>query len=335
MLLVLILGSAVATIAFAGVGLAGSVSKSSGSREQSLQADWALNGAFELAKSDLFARRVTAGDTKTYTVGGKAILVNVIDNDSQMPNTVRLQLTATAQSRPIARTRVLALAKPVITSIWSHGIFSNSNFTWPAASSVNGSVYFRNSISVSSTGGQVSKDFKTTSMFNPMGLITVHGAILTGMTPYAWPTINSASYTGQATSVLTGSQVLNGYTFPVDNALVVVNGDLTLSNSTITRSGTLFVTGNVTVNRLVKANPNDHVMIVTPRNITFSGSGTVQADGYFFAGGQIAFNAPVTASGAMLANSYSGNKPLNITWDKWIMDDPQNGKTLKAPGLWP
>lgn len=335
MLLVLIVGSAVATIAFAGVGLAGSVSKASGSKEGGMEADLALNGAFEQAKSDLFARRVVAGDTKSYSVGGKSIQVSVIDNESAMANTVKLRLTGAYQGRTIGQTRILALARPVVTSIWSHGIFSNSNFTWPAASTVNGSVYFRNSISVSSTGGQISKDFKTTSMFNPMGLISVHGAILTGMTPYEWPSVNGPAYTAQASSVLNGNQVLNGYTFPVENALVVVNGDLTFNNSTLSRSGTFYVTGNVTVKRLAKADPNSHIVVVTPRNITFSGSGTVTADAYFFAGGQIAFNSPVTANGALLANSYTGNKSLNITWDKWIMEDPQNGKTLKAPGLWP
>ncbi len=337
MLMVLVLGSAVATVAFASVGLAGSVSRSAGTKEESLQSDWALTGAYELAKSDLYARRIKPGESKTYTVGGRAILANILDNETAMPNTVKVKLTGNNRGRAIAKTTVLALAKPVLTTIWSHGIFSNSNFTWPASSIVSGSVYFRNNISVSATGGQISQDFKTTSMFNPMGLITVHGAILTGMTPYQWPAINATTYTGQASSVLPGNQTLSGtYTFPTNNALVVVNGNLNLNNTTITRSGTFFVTGSVTVSRLTKASPNDHIVIITPNGITFStASGTVNADAYFFAGGQMTFNSPVTANGALLANSYSGNKPLNITWDKWIMEDPQNGKDLKAPGLWP
>ncbi|HVT14316.1 MAG TPA: hypothetical protein VHE55_18780 [Fimbriimonadaceae bacterium] len=336
MLLVLIAGTAVGTIAFAGVSLSGSVAGNASKGLAAEQGNCILMGAQQLAKSDLIAKKITAGDMKTYTIGGIPVTVTTYDNSSVMPNTVRMTITATTTNGPIAWSSVIAIAKPIVTSIWSHGIFSNNSFTWPASTTVTGSVYFRNSISVQSTGGQVTQDFKTTSLFNPTGLIRVGGGIMTGITPYDFPTLNNNTYLGQASSVLTGNQTLGGYTFPVQNALVVVNGNLTLNNAQITRSGTFYVTGSVTVNKVTRASSSDHIAIITPNNITFSnGSSAVTAEGYFFAGGTITLSSNLNLTGAMIGNAYSGAKPLNITWDSWIMADPANGQTLKVPALWP
>lgn len=336
MLLVLIVGSAVATIAFASVGLAGSVASNASKGLTNAQGDCILMGAQQLAKSDLINKKLAAGNWKIYTVGGVPVTVTAYDNSSVMADTVRLTLSGTTTTGPIASTQVIALSTPIVTSIWSHGVFSNSGFTWPSSSTVTGSVYFRNSISVQSTGGRITRDFKTTSLFNPTGLISVGGGIMTGITPYVFPTINSQSYLGQASSVLAGNQTLAGYTFPVQNALVVVNGNLNLSNAQITRSGTFFVTGNVTVSKVTRSSQADHIAIICPNNITFSnGSSTVTAEGYFFAGGTITISSSLNLTGAMIGNSYSGAKPLNITWDQWIMADQANGQALKVPALWP
>ena len=334
MLLVLILGTAVGAVAFAGVALAGSVSNNASRALGNEQTKWAITGAVELAKSDLYTKKIAVGAATSYTISGRTIAVTTADNSAVMPNTVKLTLSGSSNGRPVYSTQVIAMAKPVITTIWSHGVYSNNGFTWPASSSVAGSVYFRNSISVLATGGQVSQDFKTSSMFNPMGLIKVGGAILTGMKPYTWPTLNTTTYTGQAASVLTGNQTLSGYTFPKDNAIVVVNGNLNLTNAQITRSGTFYVTGTVTVDKLQKMNASDHVVVICPNGITFSnGNKPVIADGYFFSGSTISIGSPLTVTGALVANSFTGSSAINIIWDQWIMADPANGKTLMVPGL--
>lgn len=336
MLFVLVLSSSVALVAFAGVGLSGQMSNAQAKAANSAEDRWVMIGAEQSAKSDVLAKRLTLGASKTYTIGKTSILATVLDNSSAMPNTVKIVLSGNADGRAISSTEVIALSKPIVTTIWSHGIYSNSNYTWPAASNVNGSVFFRNSISVLATGGIVSQDFKTCSLFNPMGLIKVNGAILTGMQAYQWPTLNSTTYTSKASSTLAGNQTLSGYTFPTDNALVVVNGNLTLTNAQITRSGTFYVTGSVTIDKVVRAKSSDHIAIICANNITFAnGSKTVNAEGYFFAGGTISVNSPLSLNGAMIGNGFSGTSSVNVTWDPWIMADPANGQALKAPVLWP
>jgi hypothetical protein len=300
-----------------------------------------MSGAMEMAKSDLMSGNMSAGDTKTYYVGGSAISVSAVDNSANAANTVVLTANGAPgkgeQSNNSSK-KTVAVVPTSLNNIWSYGLYSNGGFTWPSLglSKVVGSVYFRNSISVLGTGGQISKDFKTSSSFNPLSVLKISGAILTGVSPLSFPSLSTSTYTAAADSVLTGNQTLTGYTFPTDNALVVVNGNLTF-HGTVTRQGTIYVTGTVLINgNVTLQSSSKKLLIITPNGITFNGSGTaLTADGYYFAGGTITISDSLTNTGALVGNNFSVASSFTENWDQWLTQKAANGQVMSAPGMWP
>ena len=169
MLIIAIVVTAVSVTALVGVGLAGSVSNSQSKLEKSQELKYVVFGATQLAVADLATGALIVGQSKTYYVGGNPIVVVAAVNPSPA-NTCTLTLTGANASMPVSTTCVAPYSPTVTENCWSYGIFSNASFTWPllGANKVTGSVYFRDSISILGSGGQVTKDFKTASSFNPL-----------------------------------------------------------------------------------------------------------------------------------------------------------------------
>jgi hypothetical protein len=253
MIIVAFTATAVAIIAIAGVGLSGAVSNNQSKREKSQEMMYVMNGAAELATSDLAAGRLQIGTPKTYYVGGIAVTVTAADNSSVLANTATLLINGTAPSGSIASSKTVAFTPRAVKNVWSYALYSNGATEVASGSKTVGSFFTRGRptapgggllsgllglLGLGTTVATVTKNFETVSTYNPMGILTVQGAILTGVTPDPFPTLSTAAYTGAAASVLSGNQTLNGYTFPANDALVVVNGNLTL-HGTIVNEGTL------------------------------------------------------------------------------------------------
>lgn len=336
MIVVTFVVTAVAIVALAGLGLSGAVSTSQSKLEKKQELKYVVDGAAQLAASDLSSGLLTVGNSKTYYVGGVAVTVAATANPN-LGNAANLSISGASGGMPISTATTVAYLPSVVDNLWSYGIFTNNTFTWPLLGSnkVVGSFYAKNSISVLSLGGQVTKDFKTSSSFNPLSLLSIGGGILTGIKPMGFPTVTSTDYTSNAQSTLQGNQVLNGYTFPSANAIVVVNGNLTIKG-TVNGDGTFYVTGTITVNgNLARQSSSHHIVFVTPGSIVFSASGSISADGYYYAGTQITINSTLTTTGALTAGTFSVGAGFTVNWDNWLTKNTINGQSLHAPGMWP
>lgn len=335
-MMVIFVATAVGIVAITGVAVTGTISNTQSKLEKAQELKYLVAGASQLAISDLEGGALLPGDSKTYYIGGNAVSVSTASNPN-LANSAILTFSGSSGGMPVSSVLTVAYLPAIVDNCWAYGIFSDGAFTWPLTSSkVVGSVYFKSTISILGSG-QVAKDFKTSSSFNPLSLLTIGGAILTGINPKTFPAVSNSTYTSSADAVLSGSQTLNGYTMPTANALVVVTGNLTIKG-TINGDGTIYATGSVTVNgNLSKQSGGRHLMIATPGNITFkASSGTsMTADGYYYAGGQIAIQTTLTNSGGLVGSSYSVTSGFTVNWDPWINQASGNGPLLHAPGLWP
>lgn len=334
MMVVVLTATAVALTVVAGIGLTSIVSRTESKKEKGALKKYVADGAIQLAASDLSSGKLDLGGSKTYTIGGETVTVTAVDNSSLVPGTAVLQIAGSDPVDTISTQKTIAFLAKGVSNLWSYGVYSNGGFTFPllGSSKVTGSTFFKNSISILGSG-QITKDYKSSSSLNVLGLLNIGGAILTGVTALTYPSITNSTYQAAADTVLTGDQTLNGYTFPKDNALVYINGNLTLQGS-ISHYGTFYVTGSVTINGNVSS--NSKLAIITPGNITFNGSGSsLTADGYYFAKGTIYLTDKLTNTGALVGNGFSVSSNFNITWDSWATQKAQNGANLRLPGMWP
>ncbi|HVT14049.1 MAG TPA: hypothetical protein VHE55_17430 [Fimbriimonadaceae bacterium] len=336
MVVVIFVATAVGITVMAGVGITGAISNSQSKQERAQEMKYVFAGASQLAVADLAAGKLLPGNSATYTIGNTTVTVATAPNPN-LANSAILTISGSSLGNPVSSVTNVSYLPAIIDNTWSYGIFSSGAFTWPLGTSkVVGSVYFKNSISILGSG-TVTKDFKTSSSLNPLSLLTIGGALLTGINVKTLPAISNSTYTSAATTVLSSSQTMNGYTMPSSYALVVINGNLTI-HGTINGDGTIYVTGSVTVDgNLTRQNGGRHIMIVTPNNITFKATSgnSMTADGYYFAGGQISIQTALTNTGGLIANSFGVSSGFTITWDPWINQDSGNGQLMHAPGLWP
>lgn len=326
-----LVATAVIVTAVAGVQITGAVASEQSQKENAVENGYLMDGAINLARADLEANQAKPGDTKTYYVGGEAFTVTFTAGKSAL-NAVLTVGSTSSKGKALKSTQAVVFLPTRTSSLWSYGIYSDGTYSWLTGSSVTGSVFFRNGITIQGSGGKVSGDFKTSSIFNPNGILVIGGAIFTGMDPLAWPSVATKDYKNAATTTLTGSQTLTSFTFPSANALVIVNGNLTLSNALITGSGTFYVTGNVTVDKALRAKSADHFLVIG-NNVTFANSlRSVSADGYYFACHTMTISSPLTLNGAIVASSFLVLGSVNVTWDPWLTSDPANGTSLWIPG---
>ncbi len=341
LMVVLIVSTSLGITAVAGLTLTGNISRNQEKKENKVKDAYVLSGAVAMAEGDLATAKIKAGDLKVYYVGGQAVTISIADNSGSLANTVCI---TASKADKLGRTvlnqnggEVTAVLTSQLDNLWSYGVFSNSGLTWPTGSVVNGSVYCKNSPTIlGSLGSKITKDFKTTGSFNPLGLITVLGNILTGVAPFPFPDVTAAGYPTAATSTLVGPQTLTAYNFPASNALVVVNGNLTLRGA-VKGTGTFYVTGNVIVDQNVSNyNGFTHFSVVTPNGITFGGaSATISAAGYYFAGTSVTINKTLTLTGALAAGNYVNNAKFTVTWDNYLQTNAAQAKQLRAPTYWP
>lgn len=337
MIIVALTMSAVAITVIAGLALSGAVTNRVAKSERDQENKYIVDGAIQLATADLATGALAAGQSKVYRVGGHDVTVAAVDNSFNLANTARLVVTGAGKGGATLQTSQLVATKVgSIDNIWSYAFCSNTNFSFVSgANRVNGSVFFRNSPSLLGGSVLITQDLKTCSLLTPPPFLTIQGALRTGVAPLSFPSVKMSDYTPVAAVVLNGNQVLNGYTFPSPNAVIVVNGNLDLKGA-IMGSGTIFVKGNVDVTGSVsRPSPAAHFLVVSPQNVTIRGSGSMNVDGYYFSGGQLTIKNPMTGVGAFAAQSYNVQATFSTSWDPWLTKDPANGKALHAPVMFP
>lgn len=322
----------------AGLAFSGALANQQSKEERESKVDYIVSGVTSLAKADLASGALKSGQTKTYTVAGSAITVTASDNSNNLTDSVNLSLSGVVASTPLSTLTTVAVTKKVTETLWTYGAYSDSNFKFAMSNSeVKGNLFFRSSLSVSGTGNKVHQNYKTTSSTNPTGLLTVNGAILTGQPALSWPggLLTQALYTPYADSLFLLGQTFNGYTFPKTDALVLIVGNLTL-RGTIRGRGTIVVTGNVLVDNNVTYNGGgDKMVVVALGNITFQkATGTLSADGYYFANNNIEILSTFNNTGAVVGKGFNTTQKFVITYDKWLTEN-DNAVKLKAPGYWP
>lgn len=104
-------------ILFAGMIAAGSVAafasyayRTAADQELQIKTQFALEGAAELAKYDVWSQSLTAGQTGSYTVDGVTVRVSLTDSNSVTPSTWTARAEATIEGRTISFSRTIGLA---------------------------------------------------------------------------------------------------------------------------------------------------------------------------------------------------------------------------------
>lgn len=333
MIVVVFMVTAVAVTAFAGLALTGTVAKDQVDDESQKKDQYIVEGAVQLANADLIAGKVTPGTTKQYVVGGKSVSVTIDDNSAAVDGTVKISVKGVSNPK-IAKAKIVPIVKGVIDNVWAYGLYSNGSLGFPSNSVVTGSVYVKNSLGALGLNVKVTKDLKTSSSFNPLGLLNILGAIVTGVAVKPMPSVLASNYQSNADTVLVGDQTLVDYQFPQDYSITYINGNLNLTGD-IKNNGTFYVTGNVTITGKTKPNSgSDHYLVITPGTITFSGTG-LDVEGYFYAGTQATISNTLKLKGGIAANAFGGSSAYNITWDQWLTKSATNGAALHAPAMWP
>lgn len=332
MIVVAFMVTAVAVTVMAGLSLSGSVATDQGDLEKEKKDSYVTQGAVQLATADLINGKIKPGDTKLYFVGDKSVSVAVEDNTIALANSVKLKVNGSGDSK-IGSTKVVPYGKAIIDNIWSYGVYSNSSLNMPLGTKVTGSVYVKNNLGLLGLGVKITKDLKTSSSFNPTGLLSILGSIVTGVAAKPMPAIDATAYQNISDVKLTGDQVLTDYKFTSNNSVVFINGDATL-NGDIEGDGTIFATGNININNDLKWK-GGHCVIVTPGTITFSGSGTIDIEGYFYAGSQVNIASPIKVKGGIASSSVNASNKYEITWDPYLTKTAANGAALHAPAMWP
>lgn len=104
-------------ILFAGMIAAGSVAafasyayRTAADQELQIKTQFALEGAAELAKYDVWSQDLTLGQTGSYTVDGVTVQVTLTDTNSVTPSTWNATAQATIEGRTVSFSRTIGLA---------------------------------------------------------------------------------------------------------------------------------------------------------------------------------------------------------------------------------
>jgi hypothetical protein len=334
LLVIIFIVTAVGIAVVAGVTFAGAVATNESKSEKKTQTTYLVDGAIQLATSDLANGRFRLGTTAVYYVGGRAITITAVDNRDNVDNSVVLQVSGSVNGMPIADSQLVLFTAIPVDCVWSYGLYSDSTLTYVSGTRVRGKVFVRQTPNILAKIGKVTKRLKVGTTTTDIDVLTIDGLTISGVSPFTFPYLDSDAYQAASYTVLSGDRVITSYTMPARNACIMVKGNLTLHGN-ITGTGTFYATGNVVIDGTIAAH-DGHLLVIAGKDMTFSnGNGALNARGFFFAEGAMNINSQLRVRGALAASSIAATSKFNVDYDHWLADRSINGVSLHAPSMWP
>lgn len=223
--------------------------------------------------------------TYTNTSNGATLkfTVTATDNSAKTKGTVLFASTGTQGRETCTLTRVLAVSSA--TNVFDYALCSNSALSATTsvvtgASKANGDIRANGNISLLNLSSKINGDATATGTISAW---SITGKKTPSSDPQSFPAINTAYYQSIASLNYTGDVYFSGgYTFLNANDVLVINGNVNLSNLTFSGSGTIIVTGTLTVSgSITPAFSGNRIAILCLGGITFVGTGSVS--GFYYA----------------------------------------------------
>jgi len=336
---VLVLTIAMASIIVSMVAMAGQQYTAETHDEQTMRAQYALEGALTNLRYSLNGSVTTFPYSASFTVGSFTVTTTSTDNSGVTPDSLSVAESCSRWNRTFRATRTIGNPSSIHDpSWWNFAAAMNSTSTFQdhlTTHGANDDVYANSTFTVGANS-TIQNDLYTISITQPAS-VTVKGTFFGGTAPKTWIRPRNPLYAANATTTLSGDQTFNNYNFGTDYSLVYINGDLHYHNK-ITKKGTFYVTGDIYITDNTTYNgAADKVVFITPNTIHFTKNGTTQI-GYYYAGTAISIEGDTTLNkGGMVAKQFtsgSGDK-LDITWDNWASANSALATQMFFPGFWP
>jgi len=271
----------------------------------------------------------------TTTLGRCTLLVQVVDNTGQIPDTIRVTSTARCAGRSVSVTRVYGAKK--LTDVFLYAVASNASDTESqpmvcgADPGGNGDVYIN---------GNVRWQDPQSAVY---GTVYAAGSINSSL--FAWakcpnqpqltfPGIDLAYYQARASVIYTAATTLNNPTFAQPFTLVYVDGDLTIRGA-VTGTGAIVVHGRIGVDGdLVYAQAGrDKIALIATDNITISSTAQT-VSGIFYTQRKVALRPRSTElsvpAGVLAGNNLDIRGGIRVVHDPDLTDEMK--QALQLPG---
>lgn len=189
----------------------------------------------------------------------------------------------------------------------------NGDLTWVAGSSVNGDLLLTGRI----LGSRPSVSGTTTES-----------------APALWfPTYALADY--QAVGlVYMGNLTLPVLSFPGNNLVIVVTGNLTLDGGTTSGSGIVVVGGTLRFRAAANRFGTGSRWVYLANKVTVDGP-VRDLDGFFYTPGIFETKGTLNVVGSIACQELITGGTLRINHDPAFVTDPELGWTMKVPSYWP
>jgi len=280
----------------------------------------------------------------TTILGDCVVRVDVVNNATQIADTIRVTSTANRKGRAVSLTRVFA-ATELAPDVFDYALalagstITSENIICGNDPAGNGDVYVNGSIIWTGAGSAV---YGTAYARTTINDSLFAWAKCPNQPPLVFPAIDLAHYRAAASVIYTDSTTLKNPTFANPYTLVYVNGDLKIQG-TATGTGTIAVNGQITVqNDLVYSDINqDKIALIATEQIKIAKAAKT-VNGIVYARGPsqegIIFLAnssnPLTvASGVLAGDGLTIGRELRVTHDPGL--DDQMKEALHLPGHTP
>jgi cytoskeletal protein CcmA (bactofilin family) len=271
----------------------------------------------------------------TTTLGECTLLVQVVDNTRQIPDTIRVTSTASCAGRSVSITRVYGAKK--LTDVFLYAVASNGSETESDAiicgadPGGEGDVYINGNVKWQDSRSAV------------YGTVYAAGSINSSL--FAWakqpnqpllafPAIDLSYYQARANVIYTRATTLINPTFAQPFTLVYVDGDLTI-RGTVTGTGTIVVNGRIEVDgSLVYAQAGrDKIALIATDDIRI-GSAAQTVSGILYSEGKVSVRPRSTdlsvPAGVLAGASLDIHGTIRVVHDPDLTDEMK--RAMQLPG---
>lgn len=284
--------------------------------------------------------------TGSRSLGNGNFTVVVTDNSANLAGTLKIVSTGTQSGNSASLTRILPTKKTVFDYALCSGSDLNIGQTVTTGSgSADGDVGANGSISLTKSGTVVNGTATATG--SSISIKSITGKQM----PLSASSLFLAASQSYVTTTYTGPVTFTGsYTFPAPAAgvypVMLVNGNLTINNATISGMGTVIVTGtltfagNMNYSLLVPlGTPYNKIAVIAAGGIIVSASTACSIVGYYYSHNSTntayfqqgdSVGLTVTSGGIASDTFTSASGPLSITHDSAM--NATLGKQLHLPG---
>ncbi len=327
-----ILMAAVGTIVLTTADLGRTVYRRQALIERDAKFDYALDGLVAV-----YGRRLEYGDvivptTEAFDVGGLNFQVDLANGTGARSRFVDLAVSLDIPGYSRKRTYALGNRGKVSPTWFALG--TTTDFIPTSSMNVTGDVYFAADISLAANSlGIVGDIYAQRTSFGSTPTCSgnrIQTNSLLGVS------LDSAAYKSVATSVTSGNQLIKILAFlsiGTFQTLLYNDGDVTFDCQYLGK-GTVFVNGNVTIDKLDKTTADNVALVIVNGNVEIRAN---NVDAFIICSGNVTYSGlgNLQLNGGVWASQIlTGSTNWTITHNSLFWGDPKWDKLLRVPGMW-